>query len=84
MANVKILTSSTCPYCNKAKALFDSLNVSYEEIDVVEHPEVREEMAQKYNWMTVPMILINDEFLGGYDDVAKLHAEGVLQQKLDA
>jgi len=67
----------------KAKALFQSLDVTYEEVDVASSPGVRAEMAEKYQWMTVPMIMIGDEFVGGYDDVAKLHAEGKFMKKLE-
>jgi len=67
----------------KAKALLQSIDVPYEEIDVAASPDVRAEMSEKYNWMTVPMITIGDEFVGGYDDLAKLHAKGELVKKLE-
>ncbi|MBT4071131.1 MAG: glutaredoxin [Candidatus Magasanikbacteria bacterium] len=82
MKNVKIYTTTYCPYCSKAKQLFSALGASYEEINVEENEELRKEMAEKYNWQTVPMILIGDEFIGGYDDLAKLQATGELSEKL--
>ncbi|MBT3817212.1 MAG: glutaredoxin 3 [Candidatus Magasanikbacteria bacterium] len=82
MKNVKIYTTTYCPYCSKAKQLFSALDTSYEEINVEENEELRKEMAEKYNWQTVPMILIGDEFIGGYDDLAKLQATGELSEKL--
>ena len=82
MKKVTIYTKPTCPYCVKAKELFASLDVTFEEIDVIDHPDKREEAIAKYNWMTVPMIIVGDEFLGGYDDVALLHEKGELLPKL--
>ena len=84
MADIIIYTTPTCPYCLKAKGLFDSLGVEYTEVNVLEHPKEREAMIQKHNWMTVPMIMINNEFIGGYDDLAALHAKGELEAKLNA
>ncbi len=84
MKLVKIYTTTYCPYCKRAKALFDSLNVPYQEINVEEDAALRQEMAEKYNWQTVPMIVIGDEFIGGFDDLATLHGAGNLLPKLQA
>lgn len=84
MKTVKIYTTTYCPYCKKAKALFESLQVPYEEIDVEQDAELRQKMADTYNWQTVPMIVIGDEFIGGFDDVATLHAAGTLLPKIQA
>ena len=59
-----------------------SLNVPYEEIDVLEHQDKREEVSKKYNWMTVPMIFIGEEFVGGFDDVSALAKDGTLVKML--
>lgn len=82
MKSVTIYTKPTCPYCVRAKELFNSLNVPFEEIDVLEHPDQREAVSKQYNWMTVPMIFIGDQFVGGFDDVSKLAGEGKLGEML--
>lgn len=82
MHNVVMYVKDTCPYCQNAKELFNSLGVTYEVIDVIKHPELREEAIKKYHWRTVPLILVDDELLGGYDDVAALHEKGELLPKL--
>lgn len=82
MNSVKIYTTSYCPYCVKAKQFFDDLGVEYEEIDVEQDSALRDELAEKYSWRTVPMIVVNGEFLGGYEDVRSLHAEGKLLSKI--
>lgn len=82
MKKVTIYSTPTCPYCMRTKALLSSLNVDYEDIDLASNVELREQLSEKYQWRTVPMILIGDEFVGGYDDLAKLHAQGGLLSKL--
>lgn len=66
----------------RAKALFASLGVAFEDVDLSENEALRDELRAKYNWMTVPMIVVGDEFLGGFDDISKLHAQGKLLPKI--
>ena len=82
MKPVKIYTTPHCPYCKRAKALFESMHVPYEEIDVQNNATLRQEMAEKYNWQTVPMIIVGEQCIGGFDDLAALHAKGELQTLL--
>ena len=84
MKKVTLYTKPTCPYCNRAKALLDSLNVAYEDHDVEADTALREEMSKKYDWPTVPIIVIGDEFIGGSDALMKLHESGELMKKLEA
>lgn len=78
MANVTIYTTSVCPYCVRAKNLFKSLNVPYTEVNLEGDPALRQALSAKYKWRTVPMIVVGDRFLGGYDDVSELHRRGEL------
>lgn len=76
MAKIEIYSKSWCPYCNKAKGLH------YEEIDTT-HDEARErEMIDRSRRQTVPPIFIDDRSVGGYDDLARLHATGELDRML--
>jgi len=81
MSEVTIYTKSWCPYCQKAKALLDSKQVTYEEIDVGHDPEGQAAMAQRaHGRSTVPQIFINGTHVGGCDDLHALNDAG----KLDA
>lgn len=82
MAEVIIYSSGYCPYCSSAKQLLDRKGVSYTEIRVDEDPEKREEMIQKTNRYTVPQIFINDQAIGGYDDMYALDRSGRLDELL--
>lgn len=83
MNEVVIYTKTTCPYCTDAKKLLGSLNADYEEVVVDNLPELRKKLAEENNgWKTVPMIFINNIFIGGFDDMKKLHADGLLWAKL--
>ncbi len=83
MAQVKVYTTSYCPWCTKAKSLLTSVGADFEEIDVEKNMKLREELAEKYSWRTVPMIVVGDTFVGGYDDLKKIHDSGELTKKLN-
>ena len=83
MSEVTIYTKSWCPYCQKAKALLDSKQVTYEEIDVGHDPEGQAAMAQRaHGRSTVPQIFINGTHVGGCDDLHALNDAGKLDTLL--
>jgi GrxC family glutaredoxin len=83
MPKIEIYSKGFCPYCKMAKALFDSIGQSYEEIDLDAQPERIEEMLKRTGGRTtVPEIFIDDELIGGYDALSALHSSGDLAAKL--
>lgn len=81
MANpkVEIYTKWGCPYCVRAKSLLESKGIAYEEYDITMGGPKRAEMQQRVpGAMTVPQVLVNDEALGGSDDIAALDRAGKL------
>ena len=67
MAEVKIYTTSTCPYCVMAKDFFKEKNIKYTEFDVGSDREKAEEMIKKSGQMGVPVIEIGKEIVIGFD-----------------
>jgi glutaredoxin 3 len=80
MKEVLIYTTPTCPYCMRAKGLLSSLDIPFTEIDVAGGSSKRQEIIEKYNWKTVPAIFIGGEFIGGSDDLHRLHGAGKLME----
>lgn len=67
MANVTIYSTPTCVYCKAAKEFFEANNVSYEEKNVAEDEQAREEMVRKSEQMGVPVIDIDGTIVIGFD-----------------
>ncbi|MCC7049547.1 MAG: glutaredoxin 3 [Alphaproteobacteria bacterium] len=83
MARVEIYSSMFCGYCAHAKALLARKGVTFEEVDVMEHPERRAEMRNRAGGRnTVPQIFIDGVHVGGSDDLAALDAAGKLDPML--
>lgn len=83
MAEVVVYSADHCPYCDRAKALLAKKGVAFEEIRVDLDPAAREVMMKKSQRRTVPQIFINDQPVGGFDDLWALEKEGTLDKLLD-
>ncbi|APW98209.1 glutaredoxin 3 [Halobiforma lacisalsi AJ5] len=80
---VEIYTKEDCPYCEKAKDLFDNKGVEYEEYNVTGDEELFEEMVERADGRkTAPEVFIDDELIGGWDDTSALDETGELDEKL--
>jgi glutaredoxin 3 len=71
-----------CGYCARARRLLDVKGAPYEEIDVDVVAGARQEMQAKSGRSTIPQIFINDQHIGGADDLYALDAEGRLDPLL--
>ena len=82
MSKVLIYSKTYCPYCDRAKAMFKSKGVAYEEIMLDDKDDEFAKLKQKTGMMTVPQIFINDTLVGGYSDLATLERDGKLDGML--
>lgn len=79
MSKVIIYTKENCPYCRLAKELLSSRHVAFEEFRVdLDENKLKEMLLLSNNKRTVPQIFINDQSIGGYDDLAALAKSGKL------
>ncbi len=79
MSDIVVYSSNLCPFCYRAKALFDQKGLSYREILIDLNPSLRAEMREKSGGRTsVPQIFINGNHIGGCDDLYDLDGDGGL------
>ncbi len=67
MPTVKVYSTPVCPYCEMAKDFLKENNVPFEEIDVSKNKDAAVEMIEKSGQMSVPVIIIGDEVIVGFD-----------------
>lgn len=78
---IEVYTQPGCPYCVRAIDLLNSKKIVFKEIDAPRGSSERKEAIYRSGGkQTVPQIFINDQSLGGCDDIMQLEREG----KLDA
>lgn len=75
--SVTIYSTPTCHFCQMAKEFFTANNVPYTEHNVATDMEKRQEMIDKSGQMGVPVILVNDEIIVGFDKEKIAAAVGV-------
>ena len=82
-AKITMYTRSWCGYCAAARELLDSKQADYENIDVDADRDQLQTMIDRSGGRTVPQIFVNDDYLGGYTELAALESNGQLDNLLD-
>ncbi len=84
MSTVEVYTTAYCPYCVRAKALLEHKNVTFTEINVDSAPQLRAQMRERANGgNSVPQIFINEQHIGGCDEMMLLERQGKLDALLE-
>ena len=65
---VVLYTTPTWPWCHRAKEYLSNKGVSFTEHDVAEDREKAKEMIEKSGQMGVPVILVDDEVIVGFNE----------------
>jgi len=81
-AKVEIYGTSFCRHCLAARQLLDARQIDYTEYLIDLMPLERAEMLRRCGRKKVPQILINDQPIGGDEDLMALDASGELAQLL--
>jgi thioredoxin reductase (NADPH) len=82
MPSIVMYTKQVCPYCTRAKHLLTQKGQEWTEIDIEAEPGRREEMIERSGQRTVPQIFIDDQHVGGFDELAALEEAGELDPLL--
>ena len=72
-----------CGFSNNVVQILNMLGVTYETVDVLSDPEIRQGIKEYSDWPTIPQVYVNGEFLGGSDILIDLYQKGELQEKIE-
>ncbi|MBY0451834.1 MAG: glutathione S-transferase N-terminal domain-containing protein [Bdellovibrionaceae bacterium] len=75
-AQIKMIKKTPCPYCDRALTFFKNKGVEVEVTDLTNDIDKLMEYRNQTGHQTVPMIFIGEKFVGGYDDLKALDADG--------
>ena len=64
---VKVYSIPDCPWCVKVKKYLNSKNIEFEDINVQENVDGREEMISLTNQSSVPVINIDGNVIIGFE-----------------
>ena len=83
MSKVEIYTWQYCPFCIRAKSLLKKKNINFTEYKIDGDEDARELMIQRADGRrTLPQIFIDNECIGGCDDLYALENENKLDPLL--
>lgn len=68
MKQVNIYTTPTCVYCKMAKEFFQENGVKYTEYNVSTDLNARNAMIEKSGQMGVPVIMVDDQVVVGFNE----------------
>jgi len=79
---IKIYSTAFCGFCTKAKELLDEMNIPYEDINIYEDADAMEVMREM-EFTTVPQILVEDMWIGGYVELTEMQEAGALAHLIE-
>jgi glutaredoxin 3 len=80
---VEIYTWRMCPFCIRAKGLLDRKGIDYTEYAIDGDNAARDAMTVRANGgRSLPQIFIDDQHVGGCDDLHALERQGKLNELL--
>jgi monothiol glutaredoxin len=73
-----------CGFSAQVVKILDELVPTYETVDVLASPEMRDGIKDFSQWPTIPQLYVGGQFVGGCDIVRDMHASGELQKLIGA
>ena len=64
---ITIYTTPTWPYCHRAKEYLSRKGIAFTEHDVAQDKSAAKEMIQKSKQMGVPVIIVDDDIVVGFN-----------------
>ncbi len=83
--NIEVYSGDFCPYCVRAKSLLKQRGLSFIEYNVQQEPNKHAEMIKRSNGgRSIPQIFINNQHIGGCDDLYAIDKKGQLDALVGA
>jgi glutaredoxin 3 len=79
MQNVTIYSTQSCHFCHMAKEFFKEKGVAYEDFDVGVDQEKRKDMITKSGQMGVPVIIIGNNVIVGFNKPKVVELLGITE-----
>ncbi|GLD96262.1 hypothetical protein PINS_up004945 [Pythium insidiosum] len=71
-----------CGFSMQVVRILHAQGVSFDSVNVLDHPEIREGVKEYSQWPTIPQLYVKGEFIGGCDIVTDMHKSGELSDLL--
>ena len=73
-----------CGFSARVVNVLNSHSVVYQDVNILEDPEIRVNLSAYSNWPTIPQLFVKGELIGGCDIVMELEEKGELSGVLQS
>ena len=73
-------TFPQCGFSGFVVQVLQSLDITFQDVNVLEDPNMRQGIKDFSNWPTIPQLYVKGEFIGGADIIKELHQYGELKE----
>ena len=70
----------SCGYSSRTTQMLQACDVEFAHVNVLQDPEIFENLPRYANWPTFPQIYIDGELIGGCDITLEMYQQGQLQK----
>ncbi|CAI5735200.1 unnamed protein product [Hyaloperonospora brassicae] len=71
-----------CGFSMQVVRILHAQGVSFDSVNVLDHPEIRDGVKEFSQWPTIPQLYVNGEFVGGCDIITDMNKSGELAELL--
>ena len=71
-----------CGFSAKVVNTLNSHSVVFQDVNILEDPEIRVRLSEYSNWPTIPQLFVKGELIGGCDIVMEMDGKGELKEIL--
>jgi monothiol glutaredoxin len=72
-----------CGFSAQAVAALKACGEAFAYINILENPDIRQELPKYANWPTFPQLYLNGELVGGCDIMLELYQSGELKKLIN-
>ena len=66
----------SCGFSARVVSVLNSHSVVYQDVNVLENPEIRVRLSEHSSWPTIPQFFVKGELIGGCDIVMDIESKG--------
>ena len=71
-----------CGFSSKVVNVLNSHSVMYQDVNVLEVPEIRVRLSEHSKWPTIPQLFVNGALIGSCEIVMEMESNGKLKDML--
>ncbi len=71
-----------CGFSARACQILNACGAKFAYVNILENPDIRQELPKYANWPTFPQLYVKGELIGGCDIIVESYEQGTLKELL--